>query len=67
MYTCMCTCVLWGSPQDKIIIFQGIIGRHGLTMGCMGLACSHVKAFSLFPFTHQRKLCTEGLAGADMT
>ena len=29
----------------------------------MGMACGHIKAFSLFPFPYQRKICTEGLQG----
>ena len=32
--------------------------------GCgLGVACGHIKAFGLFPFPHQRKICTEGLQG----
>ena len=37
-------------------IIQGMMGGHGL-----GVACGHIKAFGLFPFPHQRKLCAEGL------
>ena len=28
-----------------------------------GTAYGHIKAFDLFPFPHQRKICTEGLQG----
>ena len=28
-----------------------------------GMAYGHIKAFDLFPFPHQRKICTEGLQG----
>ena len=34
------------------------MGRHGL-----GVVCGHIEAFGLFPFPHQRKICTEGLQG----
>ena len=39
-------------------IIQGMTGRHGL-----GVACGHIKAFGLFPYPHQRKICAEGLQG----
>ena len=34
------------------------MGGHG-----WGVAYGHIKASSLFPFPHQRKICTEGLLG----
>ena len=34
------------------------MGGHGL-----GVAYDHIKAFSLSPFPHQRKICAEGLQG----
>ena len=34
------------------------MGGHGL-----GVAYGHIKAFGLFPFPHQRKVCVEGLQG----
>ena len=35
-----------------------MMGGHG-----SGVACSHIEAFGLFPFPHQRKVCAEGLQG----
>ena len=34
------------------------LANHGL-----GVACSHIDAFGLFPFPHQREVCAEGLQG----
>ena len=55
VYHCACyyTCTVF-SPR----IIQGMMGARGL-----GMACSHIRAFGLFPFPHQRKICTEGLQG----
>ena len=39
-------------------IIQGMSGGRGL-----GVACGHIKAFGLFPFPHQRRICSEGLQG----
>ena len=39
-------------------IIQGMMGGRGL-----GMACGHIKAFVLFPFSHQRKISAEGLQG----
>ena len=39
-------------------IIQGMMGGRG-----WGMAYGHIKAFDLFPFPHQRKICTEGLQG----
>ena len=38
------------------VLPKGIMGGNG-----WGVACGHIKAFGLFPFPHQRKICTEGL------
>ena len=36
-------------------LIQGMVGGHGLW--------SKTKAFGLFPFPHQTKICSEGLQG----
>ena len=39
-------------------IIRGMTGGHS-----WGMAYGHNKAFDLFPFPHQRKICSEGLQG----
>ena len=39
-------------------MIQGMVGGRG-----MGVACGHIKAFGLFLFPHQTKICSEGLQG----
>ena len=39
-------------------MIQGMVGGRGL-----GVACGHIKAFDLFLFPHQTKICSEGLQG----
>ena len=39
-------------------MIQDMVGGRGL-----GVVCGHIKAFGLFPFPHQTKMCSEGLQG----
>ena len=38
------------------------MGAHGWDMAYMYMY-GHIKTFGVFPFPHQRKICTEGLQG----